>query len=129
MSEVLSSLPSGDVVSTLSTMDGGGRFSTFLRLVASSGLGELLSGEEGPITVFAPEEEAFEGWGEGELEEAEGDKVIYAVCRRHFLNKKNSFSCSKTMIICKKKTKKNLHFWPKKSIFVPRSKICSNFSS
>ena len=92
MSEVLSSLPSGNVVSALSAMDDGARFSTFLRLVSSSGLGELLSGEEGPITVFAPEEEAFEGWGEGELEDVEKDKVIYAVCRRHIVSpKKNIF--------------------------------------
>ena len=76
MSEVLSSLPSGNVVSALSAMDDGARFATFLRLVSSSGLGELLSGEEGPITVFAPEEEAFEGWGEGELEDVEKDKVM-----------------------------------------------------
>ncbi len=59
---------SGDMGTIVETAQGSDDFSTLVSAVESAGLAETLSGE-GPFTVFAPTNEAFEALPEGALDD------------------------------------------------------------
>ncbi|MBW4437028.1 MAG: fasciclin domain-containing protein [Pleurocapsa minor GSE-CHR-MK-17-07R] len=56
---VVVAAPEGDNIPTLLTNDAGGRYTTLLAAVTAAGLGDALAGE-GPFTVLAPTNDAFD---------------------------------------------------------------------
>lgn len=58
----------GDMGTIVETAQGSEDFSTLVTAIESAGLGETLSGD-GPFTVFAPTNDAFEALPEGTMDE------------------------------------------------------------
>ena len=65
-------MASGEMMDIVATAEAAGDFSTLLQAAEAAGLVETLQGE-GPLTVFAPTDEAFEALPEGKLEELLAD--------------------------------------------------------
>lgn len=74
--------PTGDLIDTA---EGLGSFTTFIKLVEEAGLTDALR-EDGPLTLFAPDDAAFAKLAAGELDKLRKDKKsLTALVNNHVL--------------------------------------------
>ncbi len=83
--EAKAAAPTGPTGDLIDTADGMGTFTTFVKLVEEAGLTDALR-EDGPLTLFAPDDAAFAKLAAGELDKLRKDKKsLTALVNNHVL--------------------------------------------